>query len=293
MHDSGGKKVRSSFCRQDKFVLNIHKIILLFMEAKKKLFYWDFARVIILFFIFYPIFGGAEINQKNLIGWAFKIGASEFLTNDGHIWGDIPWLLFNIDLRGQIWMFSQPIIVLFGFLWAYKNSIFAKKLRIANWTIALGLYAGWTIFFPTFPKYDYFIFAYVLFQSGWLFMLFIAVIISLAMMWAGIIIIPGYLIYKSLKEENDNRAKNILFFLSMGVPGAGHVAIGKYKRGLIFLAAGSVIWAIDFYLFFITPLAFIPTLLFWLYAARDVYREAGISEGLNFLPVSNKALQLR
>jgi TM2 domain-containing membrane protein YozV len=99
------------------------------------------------------------------------------------------------------------------------------------------------------------------------------------MMWFGIIIVPGYLIYRSLKEENDSRAKNILFLLSMGIPGSGHLAIGKYRRGLFFLAAGSIIWAVDFYLFFITPLAFVPTLLFWLYAARDVYRRAGDDAG--------------
>lgn len=260
------------------------------MEAKKKLFLWDLIRVVILFLVFYPIFGGAEINEKDLVGSALKIGVSEILTNDGHIWGDIPWILFGVDLRGQIWAFTQPAIVLVGFLWAYKNSIFAKKVRIVNWVIALCLYAGWTIFYPTSPKYDYFIFAYVLFQSGWPLILFVTSVMSLAMMWAGIIIIPGYLIYKTLKEENNIWAARILFLISMGIPGAGHFAIGKYKRGLFFLAIGSVIWAVDFYLFFITPLAFIPTLLFWLYAARDVCNEEKNNTELNSMLVSNKAL---
>ena len=242
------------------------------MEAKKKLFYWDFIRIIVLFFIFYPIFGGAEINQLNLVGWALETGASELLTNDGHIWGDIPWILFNVDLRGQIWMFAQPAIVLFSFLWAYKNSAIAKKLRIANWIIALSLYAGWTIFYPTTPRYDYFIFAYVLSQSGWPLLLFIASVISIAMMWAGVIMVSGYLIYKSLKEENSAWARRILFLLSLGMPGFGHIAIGKIKRGIIFMAIGFTVWAIDFYLFFITPFAFVPTLLFWFYVARDAYK---------------------
>lgn len=252
------------------------------------MFFWDLARIIILFFIFYPVFGGAEINEKNLIAWALEIGASEFLTNDGHIWGDIPWILFNIDLRGQIWIFAQPAMVLLGFLWAYKNNAFAKKLRIANWMIAFGLYAGWTIFYPASPKYDYYIFAYVLSQSGWSFALLISAIISIVMMWAGVIMISGYLIYKSLREENNPWAKKILFLLSMSVPGAGHLALGKYKRGLIFLAVGSVIWAIDFYLFFITPLAFIPTFMYWFYVARDVYREAGKNAGLDHVLIQSK-----
>jgi hypothetical protein len=260
------------------------------MEAKKKLFLWDLIRVVILFFVFYPIFGGAEINEKDLVGSALKIGVSEILTNDGHIWGDIPWVLFNVDLRGQIWIIVQPIIVLLGFLWAYKNIMFARKLRIANWVIALALYAGWTIFYPTSPKYDYFIFAYVLFQSGWPLALIVSSLLSIIMMWAGIIIIPGYLIYKSLKEENNIWAAKILFLLSMGIPGAAHFAVRKYKRGLFFLAAGSVIWAVDFYLFFITPLAFIPTLLFWLYTARDVYREEKKHAGWNSILASDKAL---
>jgi len=241
------------------------------MEIKKKLFYWDFIRTVILFFIFYPIFGGAEINTSNLAGWALEVGVSELLTNDGHIWGDIPWILFGVDLRGQIWMFAQPVIVLLGFLWAYKNSQFAKNLRIANWMIALGLYAGWTIFYPTTPKYDYFIFAYVLSQTGWSLILLVSFIISLAMMWTGVILISGYLIYKSLKEENSIWARKILFLMSMGIPGSGHLAVGKIKRGIFFMAVGFIIWAIDFYLFFITPFAFIPTLIFWLYVARDAY----------------------
>lgn len=242
------------------------------MESKKKLFFWDFLRLIILFFIFYPIFGGAEINLQNLAGSALEFGVSELLTNDGHIWGDIPWILTGMDLRGQIWIFSQPLIVLLGFLWAYKNSRIAKKLRIANWIIALGLYAGYTIFFPLSPKYDYFIYAYGLSQTGWPASFAISVILSLALMWLGVILISGYLIYKSLQEENSIWARRILFLLSMGVPGFGHIVIGKIKRGIVFMVLGFAIWAIDFYLFFISPFAFIPALLFWLYVARDAYR---------------------
>lgn len=241
------------------------------MEAKKKLFYWDFIRIIVLFFIFYPIFGGAEINQSNLIGWALETGLSELLTNDGHIWGDIPWILFNVDLRGQIWLFAQPAIVLLSFLWAYKNSQIAKKLRIANWIIALSAYAGYTIFFPTSPQYDYFIYVYALTLTGWPAIFSLSVILSLALMWLGVILISGYLIYKSLQEENSIWAKRILFLLSMGVPGFGHIVIGKIKRGIVFMALGFAIWAIDFYLFFVSSFAFIPTLLLWLYVARDAY----------------------
>lgn len=260
------------------------------MEARKKLFLWDLVKVIILFLIFYPIFGDAEINENNLIGSVVEIGISELLTNDGHIWGDIPWVLFNIDMRGQIWMIAQPIIASFGFLWAYKSIAIAKKLRIANWMVALGLYSGWTIFYPVSPKYDYFIFAYVLSRSGWPLILFVLSVISLVMMWAGIIIIPGYLIYKSLKEENNIWAARVLFLISMGMPGAGHFAIGKFKRGMIFFMVGSIIWAADFYLFFITPLAFVPTLLFWLYAARDVCREEENAKRLNFAAVPDRSV---
>lgn len=242
------------------------------MKSKKILFFWDFLRVIILFFIFYPIFGGAEIIPQNPVASALEIGLSEFLTNDGHIWGDIFWILTEIDLRGQIWIFSQPLIVLLGFLWAYKNLRIAKKLRIANWIIALLLYTGYTIFFPTSSHYDYFIYAYALSQLGWSVGFTFSVILSLALMWSGIILIPGYLIYKSLREENNKWARKILFLLSVGVPGSGHIAIGKIKHGILFMSIGFIIWIIDFYLFFITPFAFIPTLLFWLYVARDVYK---------------------
>ena len=88
----------------------------------------------------------------------------------------------------------------------------------------------------------------------------------------GVILISGYLIYKALHEENSVWARRVLFLLSMGVPGSGHIAIGKIKRGISFMSIGFIVWTIDFYLFFITPLAFIPTLLLWLYVARDVYR---------------------
>ncbi|MFA6096212.1 MAG: hypothetical protein WC788_01130 [Candidatus Paceibacterota bacterium] len=242
------------------------------MENKKKLFYWDFARIIVLFFIFYPVFGGAEIDQADLSGWAIETGISELLTNDGHVWGDIPWILFNIDFRGQIWIFAQPVIVALSFLWAYKNSVIAKRLRIANWFIALCLYAGWTIFYPTTPKYDYFIFAYVLSQTGWPPILLVSFLISILMMWAGVVLVSGYYIYKSLLDEKNGLEKIIPLAMSMGIPGTGHFAVGKRRRGAIFLFMGSLVWAIDFYLFFITPLAFIPTLLFWAYSAYDVNR---------------------
>jgi len=161
---------------------------------------------------------------------------------------------------------------LLGFLWAYKNSRFAKKLRIANWIIALFLYAGYTIFFPTSSQYDYFIYAYALSQLGWSANFIFSVILSFILMWMGVILISGYLIYKALHEENSVWARRVLFLLSMGVPGSGHIAIGKIKRGISFMSIGFIVWTIDFYLFFITPLAFIPTLLLWLYVARDVYR---------------------
>lgn len=245
------------------------------MENKKKLFYWDFARIIVLFFIFYPIFGGAEIDRANLSGWAIETGISELLTNDGHVWGDIPWIFFNIDLRGQIWIFAQPAIVLLSFMWVYKNSATAKKLRILNWFSALGLYAGWTVFFPTAPRYDYFIFAYVLSQTGWPSLLLILSVISVAMMWAGVIMVSGYFIYRSLLDENSGLAKKIPVAMSLGIPGTGHFAVGRRRRGAIFLFAGSFVWTIDFYLSFITPLAFVPTLLFWAYSAYDVNKLEG------------------
>lgn len=239
------------------------------MESKKKLFFWDLARYLLLFLVFYPIFGGADFNPQNPVGWAFEVGASEFLTNDGHVWGDFVWIFGGIDLRGQIWLFSMLAIVVLDYFWVYKNWEIAKKLRIFNWIIALGAYAGYTIFFPQSPQYDYFIFAYGLSRLGWPFNFTFSAILSLVMMWLGVILISGWLIYKSLQEENSTWAKRILFLLSMGIPGFGHIAIGKIRHGVMFMALGLAIWTIDFYLFFASPFAFIPTLLFWLYAARD------------------------
>lgn len=242
------------------------------MESKKKLFYWDLTRYLLLFLVFYPLFGGAEFIPGNPVGWALEVGASELLTNDGHVWGDFVWILSGMDLRGIVWLFGELAVVLLGYFWAYKNWGIAKKLRIFNWIIALGAYAGYTIFFPTNPQYDYFIYAYALSLTGWSAISTLSVILSLALMWLGVILISGYLIYKSLQEENSIWARRILFLLSTGVPGFGHIVIGKIKRGIVFMVLGFAIWAIDFYLFFISPLAFIPTLLFWLYVARDAYR---------------------
>jgi len=239
------------------------------MESKKKLFFWDLIRYLVLFLVFYPLFGGAEYIPGNPVGWALEVGASEFLTNDGHVWGDFVWLLSGIDLRGIVWIFTQLAVVLLGYLWAYRNWGIARGLRIFNWIIALVVYAGYTIFFPASPQYDYFIFAYALSQMGWPLIFTLSAILSLTLMWLGVILISGYLIYKSLLEENSIWARRILFLLSMGVPGFGHIAIGKIKRGIAFMTIGSAIWAVDFYLFFVSPFAFIPTLLFWLYVARD------------------------
>lgn len=242
------------------------------MESKKKLFFWDLTRYLALFLVFYPLFGGAEFIPGNPVGWALEVGASELLTNDGHVWGDFVWILSGMDLRGIVWLFSELAVVLLGYFWAYKNWGIAKKLRIFNWIIALCVYAGYTIFFPSSPRYDYFIYAYALSQAGWPLIFTLATSLSLILMWLGVILVSGYLIYKSLQEENSTWAKRILFLLSMGVPGFGHIVIGKIKRGIAFMMLGFTIWVIDFYLFFTTPLAFIPTLLFWLYAARDAYR---------------------
>lgn len=243
------------------------------MESKKKLFFWDLIRLVLLFFVFYPLFGGAQINPKNLVGWAIETGVSELLTNDGHIWGDFVWIFTGVDLRGKIWLFAQPAIVVLGFLWAYKGLTFAKKLRIFNWFIALTAYAVWTIFFSTAQRYDYFIYAYVLSQTGWPVILTFSVLLSIVLMWLGIVLISGFFIYKALLEEKSSWAGSIPVFVSLGVPGAGHFFVKEYIRGVIFLIFAIIIWASCFYLYYIIPkLSFIPVAVFWAYGMFDVWR---------------------
>jgi len=243
------------------------------MESKKKLFFWDLIRLILLFFIFYPLFGGAKINPKNLVGWAIETGFSELLTNDGHIWGDFVWIFTGVDLRGKIWIFTQPVIVSLGFLWAYRGSAAAKNFRIFNWFIALIAYSLYTIFFSTAQRYDYFIYAYVLSQTGWPVILTFSVFLSIVLMWLGVVLISGFLIYKSLLEEKSSWARRIPVLVSLGVPGVGHFFVKEYIRGVIFLIFAIIIWLSCFYLHYIIPkLSFIPVAVFWAYGMFDVWR---------------------
>lgn len=256
------------------------------MDFKKKLFLWDLSRYLILFFVLYNrgLFPtSAELLKTAPVLGSLKIGLEEFMSNDGHIWGDFYWMATGTDLRGQIWVFSMLGVVALDYLWAYKNSSFAGKLRIANWIIALGAYAGYTVFFPASPRYDYFIYAYLLAQYGWPVLLTVSAVISLAMMWLGVILLGGYLIHRSLEEDGNRWNTSVPVLLSLGIPGSGHIAVGKYRAGLFFLASAIIVWGVGFYMSFIVPFAsFIPALLFWLYAANDVRKimQAGSSPTL-------------
>ena len=86
-------------------------------------------------------------------------------------------------------------------------------------------------------------------------------------MWLGAVLVNGYLMYKQYTVTDKKRAPWIAALLSLGVPGVGQIAIGKYKRGAVFLLLAPLIWLIGLYLYYI------PTLILWLYAAYDAKKQ--------------------
>lgn len=239
------------------------------MDSKKRLFFWDLSRYLLLFLVFYPLVQLDEPDLNHISGWITAIGASELLTNDGHVWGDFHWILTGNDMRGQIWLFSMLFVVFLDYLWAFRGSAFAMRIRIANWAIAFAAYAGYTLFFPLSQRYDYFIYLYVLSETGWQAATVFLVLLSVAMMWLGVILADGYLIFRSLEKEDERLFRLMPVLLSLGIPGAGQIARGRYRRGAIFALLAVPVWAAGLFLHQV------PTILFWAYAAHDARKFEG------------------
>lgn len=178
---------------------------------KKKLFYWNLIQTVgyWLFFyvVWYPLVRPAiEAISKggtieNWFWFFFGLPVSEFLSNDGHVWGDLFWIFTGVDLRGIIWMFSMPAITILSYLWAHRNSRIAKYLRTFSYLVALSAYLIYTIFFTWDPRYDYFIWLAIIYIWNWAWWVIVIAIVTVAMMWFGVIVSNGYLIWKAWKEE--------------------------------------------------------------------------------------------
>jgi TM2 domain-containing membrane protein YozV len=67
----------------------------------------------------------------------------------------------------------------------------------------------------------------------------------------------------------------IAAILSFFIPGLGQIIAGETKKGLIFLVAIIVIWAL---VAFVGPMISIITFLFGVYAAYDAYKLASAAE---------------
>lgn len=264
------------------------------LEPKKKLFYWDLIRTILFFLIISTLGWKWKMVQKviyseetlrafqqigvPLVGspatmadWSFYwfyLGVGNFMANDGHIWGDMVYVLSGqtIDPRMLIWIFSIPAIVFLDYLWAFRSSKIAMKLRVANWTIDLFLLFVWTVFLPLLPNYDYRVWLLTIVYWNYAWWVILLSIFILSLMWLGPILITGFLIFKELLSSKSKFASWMPALLSLGIPGAGQIAKGRYKRGLLFLLPVIPIWLVGLFTFYI------PTLIWWLFAAYDVKR---------------------
>ena len=265
------------------------------LDYKKKLFYWDFIRIIPWAIMILTMGGRVRMAEKaiiseatlqaflqsgvplvgspaTLVDWAwllFWIPVFEFLTSDGHIWGDFLFILsgYTPDIQMFVWVFSLPTIILLDYLWAYRDNNTAKNLRTANWVIALLAYFIWTVFFPLNKHYDYFVWFCFITYWHWAWWIVLIAIVSIVSMWFGVLLVSGPLIYKQCTVTDKKRAPWIAALLSLGVPGVGQIAIGKYKRGAVFLLLAPLIWLIGLYMYYI------PTLILWLYAAYDAKKQ--------------------
>jgi len=241
----------------------------------KRLFYFDFVRTFILFFVLLPWVASPDVfipedgvpSKLEATNWILWTSASEFLTNDGHVWGDFVWIAtgFTRDLRGNVWQFSLPFIILLDYLWAFKRNRTAMNLRIANWVIAASAYIIWTVIFPLSTNYDYAVWIYALDLYNYQPWIISLVTLGILSMWLGVILIPGYLIYRVLMQQRNPNAPYIAAILSLSIPGAGQMACKNVKRGVVFLSAAPIFWILGIFLYHI------PTVIWWGLSARDSY----------------------
>lgn len=165
---------------------------------RKKLYYWNLIQYIMswvnaIFIVPLQAFGP--------VGWYIYITVTEFFTNDGHIYGDFAYLATGQEIRALVWIFSMLFVVVLSYLWAFRGSRRAGYARTISYLITLGSYVGWTLFFTWAEGYDYAVWAnyIVLYEYNPLVILLAA--IALLIMWFGVIISNGYLIYKSWKAD--------------------------------------------------------------------------------------------
>ena len=252
------------------------------MDYKKKLFWWDFLRFIILLPFYYipflkevfpiNIFTEEVLQlsyfelQKLVVRFGIGLGIRESLSNSGHIWGDFTYLITgNINVWAPICLFTIPIIIVLDYLWAYRNKAWSGKIRTANWFITMLAYFVWTVFFTLDQRYDYYVWLFLVDYFHWkLWVIFLA-IYALSMMWIKLIV-SGYFIYKEYSLADKRWAPWVLAVLSLGVPGTGQIAKGEVKKGIVFLLLSPFILIVSLFLYHI------PALIWWLYAAYDAKR---------------------
>lgn len=169
---------------------------------KKKLYYWNLIQYLMswvnaIFIVPLAAFGP--------LGWYIYITMTEFFSNDGHIYGDFAYLLTGQEIRAFVWIFSMLFVVVLSYFWAYRNSRAAKHLRTASYLVTLISYIIWTLFFTWAENYDYAVWADYIVEYGeyptLLPIVVLLAIIALSIMWFGVIVSNGYLIYKGWKED--------------------------------------------------------------------------------------------
>lgn len=182
-------------------------------DYKKKLFFWNLIQYVLYFIlnllfwntyttILYLMQAG-DYSFGNLLLFWFYVSFSELLTLDFHVFGDFIWILTNIDLRILSLYLFMPAGIIIDYLWAFKASNKAKYLRISIFSIALLSYLRYTFFEFMDPRYDYFIWYYIINQYGFNIVAIVLALSAILMMWFGVIISNGYLIYKAWKTERE------------------------------------------------------------------------------------------
>jgi len=174
---------------------------------KKKLCYWNIVQFIcywVCFIVFSPF-------QANPIMWSVYMLTTEFFTNDGHVYGDIVYILTGREIRGIIWIFTILAMIVLSYLWAFRKNNVAKFLRTGSYMVTLTSYVIWTLFFtggfPGGPRYDYAGWASRIVAYRYNPLVILMAIISLSAMWFGVIVSNGYLIYKGWREESIDQKK--------------------------------------------------------------------------------------
>lgn len=166
----------------------------------KKLFYWNLIQYIAAWVMALFLLPLRDAGVGGVLGWYVFLVFNELLTNDGHIYGDLAYIITGLEIRAFVWIFSMLAVVILSYLWGFKNSKKAKYIRTATWAFTLLFYLVWTIFFPMRPDYDYAVWAnYIVLYEYNPLVIFLAGF-SIFIMWFGVIISSGYLIYKGWKE---------------------------------------------------------------------------------------------